>query len=65
MDAFDSSREGRAMRGGLSSLLAVSFGRQTAAISQPSCLPVNWKHNWELREDEVKEKQVRNERQGT
>ncbi len=27
------------MRGGLSSLLAVGFGRGTAALSQPSSLP--------------------------
>lgn len=64
MDCFDSSRPGRAMRGGLSSLLAVGFGRGTAAFSQLSCLPVNGEHNWGLGKNRVKEKEVRNEIEG-
>lgn len=58
MDGFDSSRPGRALRGGLSSLLAVSFGRGTAALSQPSCLPANWEHKGGLGGNRVMEKGV-------
>lgn len=62
---FDSSRPGRAMRGGLSSSLAVSFGRGTTA-PQPAFLPAcklgaqlragrEWRRKrWEMKEREYK-----------
>lgn len=38
VDWVDSSKPVRALRGGPSSLLAVSFGRVTAGLSRPSCV---------------------------
>lgn len=37
VELSDSSRERRAMRGGLSCLLAASFGGGTAVLSPPAC----------------------------
>lgn len=41
------------MRGGLSSMLAVSFGRVTAVLSQLSCIFANWEQNLGLGENGV------------